>query len=213
MSVYPCLTALFLFSFSLARAWTNQMFLGDKGGELCDEWVRGKERLSIGAQRECVCVCIFCLCASSYSISLIRCDLTSPADSSVTLARGRRVSSPACLVSFWTRWLKTSDLRHPLWTPAFVVFQSLPLFFICLFQTLVPFPFLLPLCIPWTLSFCFVLCCHAAFSIFSLLVLIHLSMSFSCIFLLFFLLKYLFLCFSASTSHCLSPSLPFFIPH
>ena len=86
----------------------------------------------------------------SRPIRHIRCDLTSWADSSVTLACGGRVSSPACLVSFWTCWLKPLT-RRPFLTPS----ASL---FICLFQTLLPFPFLLPLCIPWTLSFCFVLC-------------------------------------------------------
>lgn len=58
--------------------------------------------------------------------------------------------------------------------------------FVCLFQTLLPFPFVLPLCIPWTLSFCLVL---------------------------YAVIHYVFLCFSASPSHSLSPSLPFLLPH
>lgn len=39
-----------------------------------------------------------------------------------------------------------------------VVFLSLWSPLICLFQMLLPFPFLLPLCIPWTLPFGFVFC-------------------------------------------------------
>lgn len=94
-------------------------------------------------------LCIFSLRAA-HPFRRIRCDLTFWADGGVTPACDSQVPLPVCPVSLSTHWLKplTSYVRLFLWASLFI----------CLFQTLLPFPFLLPLCIPWTLSSCFVLC-------------------------------------------------------
>lgn len=54
-----------------------------------------------------------------WPIRHIGCEVTSRADSAVTLACGRRVLPPACPVSFWTRWLKplTSDVFCRVFRP------------------------------------------------------------------------------------------------
>ncbi len=71
MSDYSLLTALFLFFLSLARVWTNQMFLGYEGGELYDEWVRGKVRLRVGTQQESLCIFSLCACAQLHLLDIL----------------------------------------------------------------------------------------------------------------------------------------------
>lgn len=87
-----------------------------------------------------------CTCCSL----LDKLDLSPEEDRGVTLLlRGRPPPPPPPPCVFLNSLIKTSALRRPFLTPAFVMFLSrVPLFFICLFQTLLPFPFLLPFCIP-----------------------------------------------------------------
>lgn len=68
-------------------------------------------------------LCVFPLCAQP--MRLIICDLTSRADSWVTLACGGRAWLLVCPVSFWTHWLKplTSDIRFSF-CPSFYLLIS-----------------------------------------------------------------------------------------
>lgn len=109
--------------FILTWTWTNQMFLGDKGGGLYDEW--GRVRWRVEAQQQCLC--IFSLRARLQLGLLDVLDVTWPPEQTVAWpwrAAGERRRRPAPCLS---ELIKTSDLRRPFLTPAFVVLLSLPL--------------------------------------------------------------------------------------
>lgn len=124
---------VFLLFSCLAWGWLDHRLLKGWEDHLCNYWNLDKVKWRFKVQL--VFGRPFSMCKhATRSVRHVGCPLTTEkSDPSVWQA-----------MSLWTHWLK------PL-TSIFL--------FICLFQTLYPFPFLLPLCIPWTLSCCFV-CCH-----------------------------------------------------